>query len=100
VLGPYREGQGGALNRVQKRAAKFANNLNEWGSEALIQRRLIARICALFSIHTPEDGLENRLLKPKIIIRKLGIENKDQMLVNIPSQLGQLKARNNYLHVY
>jgi len=26
---PYREGQVSALNRVQKRAAKFANNTNE-----------------------------------------------------------------------
>jgi len=28
---PYREGQVRALNRVQKRAAKFANNINESG---------------------------------------------------------------------
>jgi len=28
---PYREGQVSALNRVQKRAAKFANNINESG---------------------------------------------------------------------
>jgi len=27
---PYREGQVSALNRVQKRAAKFVNNINEW----------------------------------------------------------------------
>jgi len=26
---PYREGQVSALNRMQKRAAKFANNVNE-----------------------------------------------------------------------
>jgi len=26
---PYREGQLSALNRVQKRAAKFVNNINE-----------------------------------------------------------------------
>jgi hypothetical protein len=42
---PYREGQVRALNRVQKRAAKFANNINESGWETLAQRRLIARIC-------------------------------------------------------
>ena len=29
MLGPYRKGQVGALNRVQKRATKFANNTNE-----------------------------------------------------------------------
>jgi len=43
----YREGQVSALNRVQKRAAKFA------------QRRLIARICALLR-HSPGDGLQKR----------------------------------------
>ena len=34
MLGPYREGQVSALNRVQNRAAKFANNINEsgWGN--------------------------------------------------------------------
>jgi len=32
---PYREGQVSALNRVQKRAAKSANNINEWGWETL-----------------------------------------------------------------
>ena len=42
VLGPYREGQVSALNRVQKTAAKFANNINELGWETLAQCRLIA----------------------------------------------------------
>jgi hypothetical protein len=39
VLGPYGEGQVSALNPVQKRAAKLANNIN---GTAKIQ------ICALF----------------------------------------------------
>ena len=30
---PYREGQVGALNRVQKRVAEFANNIDESGWE-------------------------------------------------------------------
>jgi len=34
---PYREGQVSALNWVQKRAAKFANNINESGWETLAQ---------------------------------------------------------------
>ena len=55
----YREGQVSALNRVQKRAAKFANNINESGWETLAQHRLIARICA-FSRHTPGDRLGKR----------------------------------------
>ena len=49
---PYREGQVSALNRVQKRAAKFANNISESVWETLAQRRLISRICALFKAYT------------------------------------------------
>ena len=45
---PYREGQVSALNRVQKRAARFANNINETGWETVAQRRLIA----LFKAYT------------------------------------------------
>jgi len=63
---PYREGQVSALNRVQKRAAKFANNINESGWETLAQRRLIARICALFKAYTGRrawKAIGNRLLK-------------------------------------
>ena len=38
MLGPIQtSGQVSALNRVQKRAAKFANNINESGSETLAQ---------------------------------------------------------------
>jgi hypothetical protein len=56
-----------ALNRVQKRAAKFANNINESGWETLAQRILIARICALFKVYTEKrawKAIGNRLLKP------------------------------------
>ena len=38
---PYRKAQVSALNRVQKRAAKFANNINASGWETLSQRRLM-----------------------------------------------------------
>jgi hypothetical protein len=41
---PYREGQVSALNRVQKKVAKFGNNTSETGWETLPQRRMIARI--------------------------------------------------------
>ena len=51
IWGPYREGQVSALNRVQKRAAKFANNKNESGWENLAQRRLIDRICAHYKAY-------------------------------------------------
>jgi len=56
---PYREGQVSALNWVQKRAAKFANNINESGWETLAQRRLIARIYILYNL-VPGDGLGKR----------------------------------------
>ena len=64
---PNREGQVSALNRVQKRAAKFANNINEMGWETLAQRRLIVRICALFNAYTGArawKAIGDRLLKP------------------------------------
>jgi len=41
---------------VPKRAAIFANNINELDWETLAQRRLIAQICALFKAYTG-DGL-------------------------------------------
>jgi hypothetical protein len=72
VLGPYREGQVSALNWVQKRAAKFANNINESGWETLKQRRLIARLCALFKAYTGGRAwraIGNRLLKPCYLSR-------------------------------
>ena len=49
---PYREGQVSALNRVQKRAAKFANNIKESDWDILAQRRLVARLCAHFKAYT------------------------------------------------
>jgi len=49
---PYREGQVSALNWLQKRAAKFVNNINESGWETLALCRLIARICSLFKAYT------------------------------------------------
>jgi hypothetical protein len=58
VLGPYREVQLSALNRVQKRSAKFANNINESGWETLAQQRLIARIPSPFQGIYRETGFE------------------------------------------
>jgi hypothetical protein len=56
---PYREGQVSALNRLQTRAAQFANNINESVWETLAQRTLIGRI-ATISRETPGDGLGKR----------------------------------------
>jgi len=69
---PYREGQVSALNRVQKRAVKFANNISESGWETLAQRRLIGQTCALFKANTGRrawKAIENRLLKPCYLSR-------------------------------
>ena len=44
---PYREGQISALDRVQKKAAKFAHNKNSPNWETLASHRKLSRICAL-----------------------------------------------------
>jgi len=49
---PYKESKINALHRVQKKAAKFANNTSDSVWEILAQRRKIARICALFQTHS------------------------------------------------
>jgi hypothetical protein len=62
-----------ALNRVQNRAAKFANNVNESGWKTLAQRRLIARICALFKAYAGGrawKAIGDRLLKPCYLSRE------------------------------
>jgi hypothetical protein len=48
---PYR-GQITASNRVQRRAAKFANNADQTGWETLAERRMVSRLCALFKAYT------------------------------------------------
>jgi len=69
---PYREDRVSALNRVQKRAAKFANNIKESDWETLAQRRLVARICALFKAYTGRrawKAIGDRLPKPCYLSR-------------------------------
>ena len=59
-----------ALNRIQKRAAKFANNIDQSGWETLAQRRLVARICALFKAYIGGrawKAIGDRLLKPRYL---------------------------------
>ena len=51
---------------MKKRAAKFSNNINESSWETLAQRRLIARICAVFKADTGKvawKAVGDRLLK-------------------------------------
>jgi hypothetical protein len=69
---PYREDQVNTLNGVQKKAAKFSNNINESSWETLAQRRLIARICAIFKANTGGPvwkATGDRLLKPCYLSR-------------------------------
>ena len=64
---PYRKGQIQALDRVQKKAAKFAYNTNESNWETLTQRRKIFRICALFKAYSGErawKAIGDRLKRP------------------------------------
>ena len=51
---PCREGQIHALDRVQKKAAKFAHHTNESNWETFSQRRKISRISALFKAYYGE----------------------------------------------
>jgi hypothetical protein len=53
---PYREGQKNALDRVQKKAAQFTNHTNDSEWETLVQRRTIARLCALFKAYSVEQA--------------------------------------------
>ena len=57
----------------QFEAAKFANNIVELGWEILAQRRLTARICALFKVYTGGrawKSIGSRLLKPCYLRRE------------------------------
>jgi len=51
---PYREGQISTLDRVQKKAAKFAHHTNSWNWETLASPRKLSRICALFKAYSGE----------------------------------------------
>ena len=67
MLGPVQRRSGRRFKPGEKRTAKFANNIDESGWETLAQRRLIARICALFKEYTGGrawKAIGDRLLKP------------------------------------
>ena len=51
---PYREGQISALDRLQKKAAKFAHRTSIPNREILASRRKLSRICALFKAYCRE----------------------------------------------
>jgi hypothetical protein len=51
---PYREGQINASDRVQRKAANFANLTNASDWDTLAHRRTVARLCAPFKAYTGE----------------------------------------------
>jgi len=61
---PFREGQINASDRVHKKAAKFANLTNESNWEKLVQRKKIARICAICKAHSGETAIGDTLQRP------------------------------------
>jgi hypothetical protein len=70
---PYREGQIGALNRVQRGAAKFANNADQTSWETLAERRMVSRLCALFKAYTGGmawKAIGDRLPRPFYLSRE------------------------------
>ena len=48
---PYREGQISALDRVQKKAAKFAHHMNSSNWETLASHRKLSCTCPLFKVY-------------------------------------------------
>jgi len=69
---PYREGQKSALDRVQKKAAKFAHHTSSSNWETLASRRKLTRICALFKAYCGEGAwkaIGDRLQRPHCLSR-------------------------------
>jgi hypothetical protein len=69
---PCREGQIYALDRVQTKAAKFANHMSESNWETLSQRKKISRVYALFKAYSGErawKAIGDRLQGPKYLSR-------------------------------
>jgi len=69
---PYREGQISALDRVQKKAAKYAHYTNSPNWETLASRRKLLRICALFKAYSGEPAwkpIDDRLQRPHYLSR-------------------------------
>ena len=69
---PYREGQACALDRVQKKAAKFAHHRKSPNWETLASRRKLSRICALFKAYSGKRAwkpIGDRLQRPHYLSR-------------------------------
>jgi hypothetical protein len=89
---PYRQGQINALDRMQKKAAKFAHHRNELNWKTLTERRKLARLCAFFKAYTGErawKAVRERLQIPCYLSRgdhdrKFGTESSGQISGNTP----------------
>ena len=69
---PYREGQISALDRVQKKQAKFAHHTYSPNWETLASSRKLSRICALFKAYSGEHAwkpIGERLQLPHYLSR-------------------------------
>ena len=69
---PYREGQISAIDRVQKKAVKFAYHTNNANWETLTSRRKLSRLCALFKAYSGErtwKQIGDRLKRPHYLSR-------------------------------
>jgi hypothetical protein len=69
---PYREGQITALDRVQKKEAKFAYHTNSSNWENLASHRKLSRICALFTSYSGVRAwktIGERLKRPHYLSR-------------------------------
>jgi len=69
---PYREGQISALDRVQKKAAKFAHYTNSPNWEILASPRKLSRTCALLKAYSGEPAwkpIGYRLERPHYLSR-------------------------------
>ena len=67
---PYREGQISALERVQKKAAKFVHHTKSPSWETLASRRKLSRICALFKAYSGERAwkpIGDRIQRPHFL---------------------------------
>ena len=68
----YRKGQISALDRVQKKAAKFAHHTNIPKWETLASHRKLSRICDLFKAYSGERAwkpIGDRLQRPHYLSR-------------------------------
>jgi len=79
------EGQIGALDRAQKKAAKFAHHTISPNWETLASRRKLSRTCALFNAYSVERACKatgEKLQRPQYLSRvdhKRKIRSKERI---------------------